>query len=46
MSDERRPYADRVDRLLSLSAGVAAITAVAVSLYQTSLAREQLRASA
>ena len=38
--------AERVDRLLSLAAGVAAITAVAVSLYQTSLAREQLRASA
>ncbi len=37
---------DRVDRFLSLCAGLAAITAVAVSLYQTSLAREQLRASA
>jgi hypothetical protein len=32
--------------LLSLCAGIAAITAVAVSLYQTSLARQQLRASA
>ena len=38
--------ADRVDRILSLAAGVAAVTAVAVSLYQASLAREQLRASA
>ena len=37
---------ERVDRLLSICAGIAAITAVAVSLYQTSLAREQLRASA
>jgi hypothetical protein len=38
--------ADRVDRVLSLAAGVAAVTAVAVSLYQAALAREQLRASA
>jgi hypothetical protein len=38
--------AGRVDRMLSLAAGIAAVTAVAVSLYQTSLAREQLRASA
>jgi hypothetical protein len=37
---------ERVDRMLSLAAGVAAITAVAVSLYQAALAREQLRASA
>ena len=37
---------DRVDRMLSLCAGIAAITAVVVSLYQTSLARQQLRASA
>ncbi len=36
----------RVDRVLSLAAGVAAVTAVAVSLYQAALAREQLRASA
>jgi hypothetical protein len=42
----RLERAERVDRLLSLAAGVAAITAVAVSLYQASLAREQLRASA
>jgi hypothetical protein len=32
--------------VLSLAAGVAAVTAVAVSLYQAALAREQLRASA
>jgi hypothetical protein len=38
--------AARVDRILSICAGVAAITAVAVSLYQTALARRQLRASA
>ncbi len=43
---EPRSRADRLDRVLSVSAGVAAITAVAVSLYQTALAREQLRASA
>jgi hypothetical protein len=43
---ERLTRAERVDRLLSLAAGVAAITAVAVSLYQAALAREQLRASA
>jgi len=42
---EPRSRADRVDRLLSLAAGVAAVTAVVVSLYQTALAREQLRAS-
>jgi hypothetical protein len=37
--------AARVDRVLSLAAGVAAVTAVVVSLYQAALAREQLRAS-
>ena len=42
---DRLTRAERVDRALSLAAGVAAITAVAVSLYQASLAREQLRAS-
>lgn len=42
----RLPRAERVDRMLSLAAAVAAITAVVVSLYQASLAREQLRASA
>ena len=41
-----RTSADRVDRILSLCAGIAAITAVAVSLYQAALARRQLRASA
>ena len=41
-----RDSGDRVDRLLSLCAGIAAITAVAVSLYQAALARQQLRASA
>jgi hypothetical protein len=45
MSSRLSP-ADRVDRVLSLAAGVAAVTAVAISLYQASLAREQLRASA
>jgi hypothetical protein len=43
---DRLSRADRVDRVLSLAAGVAAVTAVAVSLYQAALAREQLRASA
>jgi hypothetical protein len=43
---EFRDAADRVDRWLSIAAGVGALCAVAVSLYQTSLAREQLRASA
>ena len=43
---EPRTRADAVDRLLSVCAGVAAITAVAVSLYQSALARQQLRASA
>jgi len=32
--------------MLSIAAGVAAVTAVVVSLYQTALARKQLRASA
>ena len=36
----------RVDRWLSLAAGVGAICAVAISLYQAALAREQQRASA
>ena len=45
MSDPR-PRAERVDRWLSLAAGVGALCAVAVSLYQTALAREQQRASA
>jgi hypothetical protein len=44
--NEPRTRANAVDRLLSLCAGVAAITAVAVSLYQSDLARRQLRASA
>lgn len=42
MSDPR----SRVDRWLSLAAGVGAICAVAVSLHQAALAREQQRASA
>ena len=37
---------ERTERLLSIAVGLAAIAAVLVSLYQTSLAREQLRASA
>lgn len=37
---------ERLDRALSIAAGIAALTAVAVSLYQTELARRQLRASA
>ena len=41
-----RDSGDRLDRVLSLCAGIAAITAVAVSLYQAALARQQLRASA
>ncbi len=44
--NEPRTRADRVDRWLSLAAGVAALFAVGVSLYQARLAREQLRASA
>ena len=43
---EPRTRAAAVDRLLSVCAGVAAITAVAVSIYQSALARRQLRASA
>jgi hypothetical protein len=43
---ERRTRADVADRVLSACAGIAAITAVAVSLYQSDLARRQLRASA
>ena len=43
---DRLSRAERADRVLSLAAGLAAITAVVVSLYQASLAREQLRASA
>jgi len=43
---EPRTRADVVDRVLSVCAGIAAITAVAVSLYQSALARRQLRASA
>jgi hypothetical protein len=35
-----------LDRALSIAAGVAAVTAVAVALYQTALSREQQRASA
>jgi hypothetical protein len=37
---------ERIERLLSIAVGIAAITAVVVSLYQASLARQQLRASA
>jgi hypothetical protein len=45
--DDRMPRSrERLDRALSLAAGIAALTAVAVSLYQTDLARRQLRASA
>jgi hypothetical protein len=36
----------RIDRWLSIAAGVAALCAVAVALYQAALAREQQRASA
>jgi hypothetical protein len=36
----------RVDRWLSIAAGVGAICAVVISLYQAALAREQQRASA
>ena len=45
MSD-RLSRGDRIDRVLSLAVGVAAVTAVVVSLYQAALARRQLRASA
>jgi hypothetical protein len=41
-----RTAAERADRLLSIFAGVAAVTAVIVSLYQASLARQQSRAAA
>jgi hypothetical protein len=37
---------ERLERWLSIAVGLAAICAVAVSLYQATLAREQLRASA
>lgn len=42
-SDERT---QRIERWLSVAVGLAAIIAVLVSLYQASLARQQLRASA
>lgn len=45
MSDPRT-RADRVDRWLSIAAGIGALCAVGVSLYQAALAREQQRASA
>jgi hypothetical protein len=45
MSDSR-PLPGRVDRWLSIAAGIGAICAVAVSLYQAALARQQQRASA
>ncbi|MBV9773822.1 MAG: hypothetical protein JO040_07725 [Gemmatimonadetes bacterium] len=41
-----RPLADRVDRVLSLSAVVAALSAVAVSVYQAQISRQQQKASA
>jgi len=44
--NEPRTRADHVDRWLSVAAGVAALFAVGVSLYQAGLARQQLRASA
>jgi hypothetical protein len=43
---ESRTSPGRVDRWLSIAAGVGAICAVAISLYQAALAREQQRASA
>jgi hypothetical protein len=43
---ESRTSSGRVDRWLSIAAGVGAICAVAISLYQAALAREQQRASA
>jgi hypothetical protein len=43
---ESRTSSGRVDRWLSMAAGVGAICAVAISLYQAALAREQQRASA
>jgi hypothetical protein len=41
---DARPW--HLDRILSVSAAIAAVTAVAISLYQAALARQQLRASA
>lgn len=43
---EPRLSSERVDRWLSIAAGVGAVCAVAISLYQAALAREQQRASA
>ena len=43
---ERSAATDRLERILSITVGIAAIVAVVVSLYQASLARQQLRASA
>jgi hypothetical protein len=43
---ESRTSPGRVDRWLSIAAGVGAVCAVAISLYQVGLAREQQRASA
>jgi hypothetical protein len=43
---ESRISPGRVDRWLSIAAGVGAICAVAISLYQAALARQQQRASA
>jgi hypothetical protein len=43
---ESRTSPGRVDRWLSIAAGVGAVCAVAISLYQAALAREQQRASA
>jgi hypothetical protein len=43
---ESRTSSERMDRWLSIAAGVGAICAVAVSLYQAALSREQQRASA
>jgi hypothetical protein len=45
MSEPHRS-STRLDRWLSIAAGVAALCAVAISLYQAALAREQQRASA
>jgi len=46
LMSESRTSPGRVDRWLSIAAGVGAICAVAISLYQAALAREQQRASA
>ena len=43
---EPRISPERVDRWLSIAAGIGAICAVAISVYQAALAREQQRASA